>query len=102
DIVEIWRSFTGLGFIFAMWMTRAESLPLDLAAARDEGVKNIPAIAANYAAQLGVSSEAMQEYLSSNIAYAPDDEMLRGMDLYFSLAHEHGLIPAVRDLQCSN
>ena len=102
DIVELWRSFTGLGFIFATWMTRAEGLPLDLAAARDEGVKNIPAIAANYSAQIGVSSETMQEYLSSNIAYEPDDDMLSGMDLYFSLAHKQGLIPAVRKLQYSN
>ena len=102
DIVELWRSFTGLGFIFAMWMARAESLPLDLAAARDEGLENIPAIAANYAAQIGLSPEVMQEYLSENISYEPDSEMLRGMELYFSLAHKHGLITSVRELRYSN
>lgn len=102
DIAELWRSFTGLGFIFAMWMARSENLPLDLVAARDEGVENIPAIAANYANQIGLSTGVMQEYLSENISYEPDSEMLRGMELYFSLAHKHGLIPAVRELRYSN
>ena len=102
DIVDIWRSFTGLGFIFAMWMSRKDGLSLDLSAARDEGLENIPAIAANYAAQIGLSPEVMREYLSENISYQPDSEMLRGMELYFSLAHKNGLIPAVRELRYSN
>ncbi|HMJ07642.1 MAG TPA: menaquinone biosynthesis protein, partial [Pyrinomonadaceae bacterium] len=38
DLAELWRSYTGMGFIFAMWMTTKDSVPLDFGAARDEGL----------------------------------------------------------------
>ena len=41
DLAELWRSFTGLGFVFAMWMTRTSEAPIDLAAVRDEGLLHI-------------------------------------------------------------
>jgi chorismate dehydratase len=98
DVVSIWREHTGLGFIFAMWMTPHDRLSIDLAAARDEGVGHIPAIAANYAPQLGLPEDAVEKYLSQNISYKPDAEMQDGMSLYFDLAGKHGLIPGVRPL----
>ena len=36
DVAELWHQFTGLGFVFAVWMTKKAALPVDLAAARDE------------------------------------------------------------------
>src|SRR5918998_4640383 len=42
DMAALWREHTGLGFVFAMWMTRgdatAAALSVDFAAARDEGL----------------------------------------------------------------
>src|SRR5438552_1612483 len=42
DLAALWHEFTGLGFVFAMWMTRADKadaiVALDFAAARDEGL----------------------------------------------------------------
>lgn len=96
DLAELWHRHTGLGFIFAMWMTRRGNVPLDLAAARDEGVANIAAIAANYAASTGLSIADMADYLRNNICYTPDETMLAGMELYFELAEKHGLIPERR------
>jgi chorismate dehydratase len=98
DLVELWRSHTGLGFIFAMWMTRDENVAIDFAAARDEGLAHADDIAANYAGQIGLSREEMKVYLTENITYTPDASMLAGTELYFSLAEKHGLIEANRPL----
>lgn len=97
DIVEVWRKFTGFGFVFAMWMSPKET-PIDLAAARDEGVAHIEDIAANYAGEIGISAADMTKYLSKNISYSIDDEMQKGLELYFELAAKHKLIDANKPL----
>lgn len=99
DLAELWHKHTGLGFVFAMWMTRRESVIVDLAAARDEGVASLPAIAANYSASTGLAPNDMLSYLSDNISYSIDNSMQNGMDLYFDLAEKHGLIEQNRPLE---
>lgn len=99
DLAELWHQYTGLGFVFAMWMTRRESLSIDFAAARDEGIANLPTIATNYAASTGLSQDEMLTYLSENISYSIDNSMRNGMELYFELAEKHGLIDRCRSLE---
>lgn len=99
DLAELWHSYTGLGFVFAMWMTRRNHIDIDLAAARDEGRAHLEAIAANYAESTGLGPDEMVEYLSSNISYFPDRSMTEGMELYFRLAEKHGLIDRYRPLE---
>ena len=91
DLAELWRSHTGLGFVFAMWMTAREASPIDFAAARDEGTAHIEEIISNYQSEIGIGRDEMRRYLSENISYAPDETMLAGMQLYFDLAARHGL-----------
>ena len=91
DLAELWRHHTGLGFVFAMWMTTREACDIDFAAARDEGFRHIPEIAANYAPQTGLAIPTLIEYLSENISYSVDPSMQQGLELYLKLAHEHGL-----------
>jgi chorismate dehydratase len=98
DLAELWHRYTGLGFVFAMWMTRRESIDIDLAAARDEGLNHLDEIAANYAPQLRMDKNEMLRYLSENISYSVDDSMGRGLELYLELAARHKLIPARRPL----
>jgi chorismate dehydratase len=102
DLAELWRSFTGLGFIFAMWMTRHSHLSIDLAGARNEGFEHADDIAADYADRIGLSREAMKTYLTENITYSPDETMLEGMELYFALAAKHRLIPRNKELLFTN
>jgi len=98
DLAELWHSHTGLGFVFAMWMTRRETCPIDFAAARDEGLSHLDEIASNYAPEIGLSRADMIEYLSKNISYTVDDPMREGMMLYFELAGKHGLIEQTKPL----
>ncbi|MCU1265599.1 MAG: putative periplasmic solute-binding protein [Acidobacteria bacterium] len=103
DLASLWRAHTGLGFVFAMWMVRDDASPaarrIDFAGARDEGVARIEEIIDFYEASLGLSRAELRTYLSENISFAPNDEMRAGMELYFKLAHKHGLIPEVKPLK---
>ncbi|MEP6945031.1 MAG: menaquinone biosynthesis protein [Acidobacteriota bacterium] len=92
DLAELWRRYTGLGFVFAMWMTRRQNIAIDLAGARDEGLAHTDGIAANYASDTGLSRDEMKRYLTENISYTVDESMAAGMALYFELAAKHDLI----------
>ncbi len=91
DLAELWRHHTGLGFVFAMWMTTRDRCDIDFAAARDEGLQHIPEIAANYAPQTGLDLATLIEYLSENISYSVEPSMQKGLELYLELAYKHGL-----------
>jgi chorismate dehydratase len=96
DLAEIWKSFTGFGFVFAMWMANRESAAaarrIDFAAARDEGLRHLGEIIANYESEIHLSADDFRKYLTENIAYSIDDSMHKGLRLYFELARRHRLI----------
>jgi chorismate dehydratase len=103
DMAGLWQRYTGLGFVFAMWMANdlhAEGARrIDFAAARDEGLASRPAIIDHYTTSLGLSSEIVKRYLHENICFSIDEELRRGLELYFLLAEKHGLIPEVKPLK---
>jgi chorismate dehydratase len=103
DMARLWREHTGLGFVFAMWMVRNDSIEkarsIDLAAARDEGVEHKNDIAAHYHGTLGLPEDSLRHYLDQNISYQLDDELTRGLNLYFQLAHKHRLLPELKPLK---
>ena len=90
DLAQLWHEHTGLGFVFAVWMTRRDSVEIDLAAVRDEGLKHLEEIAVNYQPQIGLSKSEILTYLTENISYSIDESMQQGMELYFNLAHKNG------------
>jgi chorismate dehydratase len=105
DLARLWHEFTGLGFVFAMWMIRANAPEaarcLDFAKARDEGVAKISEIVDHYQQRLSLSRSEIMEYLTKNISFAPDETMQQGLRLYFELACKHGLIETVKPLRYS-
>lgn len=102
DLVELWKSFTGFGFVFAMWMANAEKFEtakrIDFAAARDEGIAHADEIISNYESQITLPREDFKQYLTENISYSIDDSMQKGLELYFKLAHKNGLIETSKPL----
>lgn len=92
DLAGLWHRYTGLGFVFAMWMTRRGNVSIDFAAARDEGLAHVPEIAANYASEIGLANDEMSTYLSENISYSIDTSMQKGLELYLELAGKNDLI----------
>lgn len=98
DLAELWKRHTGLGFVFAMWMTRRTASPADFAAARDEGIAHIGEIASNYQEDIPIGRDNLIRYLSENISYSIDDSMQKGLELYFELACKNKLIERNREL----
>jgi chorismate dehydratase len=103
DMAALWREFTGLGFVFAMWMADAGAShrvrAVDFAAARDEGLAAVAEIAAEYEVELGRPREELVRYLTENISFELNEEMRAGLELFFRLAHRHGVIQSLRPLK---
>lgn len=97
DLAELWHRHTGLGFVFAMWMTHQARCEIDFAAARDEGLAHLDEIAANYEAEMPLSHDELRRYLADNISYFVDPSMQSGLELFFQLAEKHGEIPHNRE-----
>ncbi len=101
DLVELWKSFTGFGFVFAMWMTRNETCEIDFAKARDEGLNQVDEIIANYENEISLTHDDFKKYLTENISYSINNSMQKGLELYFDLAHKNGLIANSKELNFS-
>ena len=103
DLATLWNEFTGLGFVFAMWMGRtadAERIAaIDFAAARDEGLAHLDEIAAENEDQLGLSTNEIKAYLTENIAFWLVEDMKAGLTRYFELAQKHNLIDEAKSLR---
>ncbi|HEY2963608.1 MAG TPA: menaquinone biosynthesis protein [Pyrinomonadaceae bacterium] len=103
DMASLWRKYTGLGFVFAMWMVRDEAFDrariVDFAGARDEGVAHVEEIVAEYEEKIPMPREELRKYLTENIVFRVDNSLKRGLQLYFELAFKHQLIETVKPLR---
>ena len=97
DLGEEWLHWTGLPFVFAMWVARSNAVlgPVDamLCEARDRGVERIPQIARREAAKLGISVEKAESYLKHNLHFRLGSAERSGLRLYQQLAVKLGLAP---------
>lgn len=103
DMANLWRAYTGLGFVFAMWMIAdghiERARQVDFGAARDEGVAHTENIVAEYEKKIPMEVSELRKYLTENIVFRVDESMKRGLQLYFELAFKHGLIETVKPLR---
>lgn len=102
DLGAEWRKFTGLPFVFAMWVGHEDAMlsryRKDFEASRDFGLAHLDTIAAEYAPKLKMKAEAIKVYLTRNIDYSLDEENRKGLRLFYKLAREAGIIPLEREL----
>ncbi len=96
DLAAEWKKFTGLPFVFALWAGHEDGdlgrFSADFEASRDYGLQHIDDIAREYATRMGLPREAVKVYLSKNIDYSLDEENRKGLQLFYRLAHEIGII----------
>jgi chorismate dehydratase len=101
DLAALWHDFTSLGFVFAMWMTGAangDTPAIDFVQACNEGLAQRNEIINYYEQRLGLSRSELETYLTENITFFPDDELRKGLKLYYELAYKHGLTPGLKPL----
>lgn len=106
DLGEMWYSWTGLPFVFALWLCRnevADGLELKVLARQLIRAKNlVPSLLEQIAASAKeagwMGHDRLLSYWRDNISYQLDDRAQAGLMLYFATCFECGLIPAVPDL----
>lgn len=98
DLGAEWYRWTGLPFVFAMWVTRegVDLGPVEsaLSAARDRGVDRITEIAAREAPGLRLSPKVATHYLAQNLHFRLGSAERQGLKLFHRLAASLGLAPA--------
>lgn len=103
DMASLWRKYTGLGFVFAMWMIGDDAIEkaraVDFAGARDEGVAHVEDIVESYKDKIPMLVSELRKYLTENIVFHVDDSMRRGLQLYYELAFKHQLIEQMKPLR---
>jgi chorismate dehydratase len=110
DLAHEWRVKTGKPFVFAFWAVRLDSLHRTPAGieltrvfqqSRDHGLaqENVEALAREWAPKIGLSEDEVRTYLTHHIHYSLDRQTHSGLQLFFRLANEIGLIPAVPELR---
>lgn len=102
DLGDEWVRWSGLPFVFAMWVARdsvdTTVLETQLAQARDAGAANLPAIATQEAAKLGLTEPECLSYLRDNLHFTLGVEERRGLEKFYQLATDLNLAPQGADL----
>ncbi len=97
DLGEEWQNFTGLPFVYALWVFRHGAGDADVAAllrsAKKEGVGRIEEII-DRGLPPGVDKNTAWCYLTECIRYDLGSEELEGLKHYYELLVEDGLVPA--------
>jgi chorismate dehydratase len=97
DLGQEWRDWTGLPFVFAMWIARrgAASGRLDqvLRKARDEGLGRLEEIARRHAPEARIAEADCLAYFRENLQFHLGPRQRRGLALFYDLARRHSLVP---------
>jgi len=96
DLGDVWQTWTGLPFVFAMWIARpgidTKSIAQLLAASRDDGVQHLDEIAAAAAESLDISQDLARDYLRNNLHFTLGPEELEGLARFRALCIKHQLV----------
>jgi chorismate dehydratase len=108
DLAEEWVRLTRKPFVFAFWAVRehaTKNCTVDLAAvfqgSRDRGLQsqNVAQLVKAWAARLSLPEHEVRNYLTENICFHLDEQCVEGLQLFYSLAYECGLLPRIPELR---
>ncbi len=96
DLGQIWNDWTGLPFVFAMWVAQKNANTTGIAnvleQTRDLGVSHLHEIAAAEANNLNLAVPVAENYLRNNLYYTMTSAERAGLNLFHQLALEHQLV----------
>jgi chorismate dehydratase len=98
DLGEEWSRWTGLPFVFAMWIARPgidlPSVDKLLAAARDAGIRCFAEIARRESPLLGISEADCLSYLRDHLTFYLGPRQRQALEHFYRLAGCQNLAPA--------
>ena len=99
DLGALWTERTGLPFVWAVWLVRAQAPAAELAAIRDavlaaraRGLPQRDELARRFAAAQGLDADFCRDYLRRNIHFDLGHDEHEGLSAFARLAHRHGLV----------
>ena len=103
DMVAEWRAMTNLPAVLAVWAGRVEAVTAevveDFQASLAYGMTHLDEICEEAAEEMKLQAEELRSYLVENIDYGLDAESRRGLQKYYELAAELGILNAVREVR---
>jgi chorismate dehydratase len=102
DLAAEWRAFTGRSFIFAFWAVREEAdghlAERIVRRSRELAREKFEDVVREESAETGFSPAIVADYLQHSLHYELDRADFGGLELFYNLAAELGLIPEARRL----
>ena len=108
DLAEAWRDWTGLPFIFGLWVVSRAAAEAGLfhddpgallRRGRDWGLEHMDVILDLTAHGCPLSREELDFYYRKGLVYSLGKEELQGLRLFYNKLAQAGLIPAVPPLE---
>lgn len=103
DVAFQWQEMTGKPCVLAIWAGRREAVTpevvADFIASKQYGLERLDEIADAASVKLEMPPKTLERYLRESIDFSLDEENLAGLELYFRLCAEAGLIPQARPLE---
>lgn len=107
DLAEEWHAWTGLPFVFALWMVRGDApeIPAPGGVAPffhrslEMGQENLAAIIDEAWHAIGWTKLELREYLTENISYHLGEAERQSLALFFEKAVRHDFAPAGKSLR---
>ncbi|MCK4536428.1 MAG: menaquinone biosynthesis protein [Desulfuromonadales bacterium] len=104
DLGAVWYQYTGLPFVFALWIARREAarrmngemqeLAAQLQAARFMAFDRLEEMAKELSVGTCLGPQELQTYWQA-MSYDLTDGHIEGLKLFFTLCHKHGLLDSV-------
>jgi len=103
DLGEQWKKLTGLPFIFALWMMRADAINRPLARrlhqARIQGAQMTEELLDRYATATGWPRDLARRYFQEYLRFDVTPAGRQAIERFFALAAQHGLLTIKRPLR---
>jgi len=103
DLGELWHEWTGLPFVFALWLcgrqvakerhSEVTRLARNLIASKERACADLESVAQNSSEVEWMGSDRLVTYWRNNISYDLDSMHLEGLMLFYRYCAELGLLP---------
>ena len=103
DLAAEWRAFSGHPFVFAFWAVRSEAASLETAAllrrSYESGLTHFGELVSSEASATGLNRAVVEDYLRHALHYELEQGDIQGLELFFQMAAEDGILPRPRPIE---
>ncbi len=102
DLAAEWRAFTGRSFVFAFWAVRegvdGQAAARVVVQSRERGRQEFSRLVREEAGETGLSEAVVEDYLRHSLHFDLDRADFGGLELFYRLAVESGVIGSARPI----